>query len=231
MNSEFKEKLREMLRSSDGLKVAFDLDGTHALVRPVMVTRLNAEKGTAYTDHDADWDFKNLDSNYVEMMRHYSDAWKHQWRDIPFEGYLELMRELSKFHDVDILTERSKHDERITGGTIEAMHEYLRHHGADFLHVELCEPGEQDKLKTFDYQVYVDDSPSLAKKIEAFENKLLFLPNRKYNECVPERKNITKVCGPGEAAAILLDETFRELRRRGQANGQVSEQIRLRTSK
>jgi hypothetical protein len=56
-----------------------DIDETWASIHKIMIEELyNKAKGTRYTVEDhADWDFKAIGSNYVEMMGFYVETWKN----------------------------------------------------------------------------------------------------------------------------------------------------------
>lgn len=209
------EDIKSMLRDGQRLRVAFDIDDVLAMIRPKMVELLNESKGTHHVeDGVADWNFSNLNSNYDEMMGYYVKVWQDYWKEIPFMGDPDLFRKLLDYHDVELLTIRSSGNGHATSGTLESMERFLKRHGMDFVPARICEP-DQNKYLHFNYNLYADDSPILAKTFdkEDRDGKHLLLVDANYNRHVENSRRITRVDDAKLAALKILSITDQERRR------------------
>lgn len=201
------EELKSLLRDGKGLRVAIDIDETLAMVHALMLANFNKAHGTNFTVKDhTDWDFRSIGSSYSEMMPFYTQVWREQWREIPFAGDIKMLGELAGHYTVNLLTTRSATERGMTGGTVDAMNEWIRLHGIDLVLPApiICNP-KQDKAIDFDYHIYVDDSPVLAKTVERMDGKSLFLIDHPYNRCISDDgKKIIRVENAQKATAALI---------------------------
>ncbi len=207
-------ELVSLLRDTDKhpIRVALDIDETIATVLPLWLESLNKAKGTNFTVEDhKDYNFRSINSSYEEAMPHYVKAWVEQYEQIPFSGDVKQIMELTDYYTVHLLTTRSPTKEGATGGTVDAMHEWLRIKGLSGLHVEICDPS-QNKATDFDYHIYIDDSPVLAKTIAAGpEGKFMLLIDHKYNEEIKNGPRVLHVANSKVATKLLLDLARREI--------------------
>lgn len=201
-------ELRSLLRDNAGsLKVAIDVDNTIAMVIPVWFEIASRATGKLFVpEHHASYDFKDIGSTYEEMLPHYVTAWRDYHNQIPFSGNVGHIEELANHYVVHLLTTRSPDDNGLTGGTVPAMREWLRIQGLGKVPVETCDPSISKV--TFDYHVYIDDSPSLALEIAETPGKFILLVDHKFNERVPNSSRVLHVANSEKATRILLDLTW-----------------------
>ncbi|MHB1829906.1 MAG: 5' nucleotidase, NT5C type [Candidatus Micrarchaeaceae archaeon] len=203
-------ELQPLLRGSYSaqLKVAIDIDGTLAAVHGMMITAYNKIKGTNFTVEDIkDWGFKSIGSTYAEMMLIYVDIWRNRWRDIPFTVDINQISALTNYYLVHLLTSRSASEGGLTGGTTDALNEWREIHGIgeDKIHLVICPP-TKDKATSFDYDVYIDDSPGLARSIQHQARRArMLLVDSAYNRHIEDGKGVTRVTSAGEAIRILIN--------------------------
>ena len=201
------DELKALLRDGRQLKVAVDMDETLAKIHPLMIANFNKVNGTNFTVKDhIDFGFKNLGSCHEEMMPFYVQVWKEQWREIPLNVDVKLLGELAKYYEVNILTARSPNAKGETGGTVDALNEFLKLHKINLVLPPpvLCDP-KYDKARDFDYDIYVDDSPRLAETIAKMDGKTLLLIDHLYNRYVKEDgKKIIRVESAQKAIATLI---------------------------
>ncbi len=206
----FMGELQLLLRGSDASKpkVAIDIDGTLASIHGLMIERLNKAKGTNFTLEDCkDWGFKSIGSSYAEMMQIYVELWRERWKEIPFTVDINLINSLADYYTVHLLTSRSASEDGLTAGTVDALNEWRNMHGIgeDKIHLVLCPPA-RDKSTNFDYDVYIDDSPSLARSIQHNTRQAkLFLVDSPYNRHIEDGKGVTRVATASEAIRMLID--------------------------
>ncbi|MCL4365524.1 hypothetical protein M1590_04335 [Candidatus Marsarchaeota archaeon] len=203
--------LRDAYKSGTSVRVAIDIDHTLAVIAPLMLAAFNRDHGTSFTaDDHADYEFRSIGSNYEEMMPYYTEVWKSQYKQIPFSGNVGQIKELTKYYEVNILTARSQNNEGPTGGTVDAMHDWLRINGLGDIHVEICDR-MKSKVADFDYHVYIDDSPVLAKEIESTEGRFMFLVSHRYNEHIANGPRVLHVAKSEVATNALLDIARKEI--------------------
>lgn len=196
------EKLRDMLKSGAKPKVAVDVDSTLAEVHEIMIELYNARKGKSYTVKDhTDWDFKAIESSYEEMMVLYSEAWRDHHRRIKFLGNIHSLAKLSDSYSLEILTTRSPDNDGVTGGTVPGLKVWLAMHKLDSLPLIVCPPHRSKA--DMDYQIYIDDSPTLAAEIEKRPGKVMLLIDRPYNRRLKDSESVIRVRDI-EAACELL---------------------------
>lgn len=209
------ERLKDLRRTNKLHNVAIDVDETIAAVHKVMTRLYNAEKGTRYTSEDhKDWDFKSIGSNYVEMMGHYVRAWKEFPNEIGMLADVDLIRELAQHYPIDLLTTRSINGsflassnpewtvEETTSGTISGLYVWKAQQKIGFLPI-ICSPEKINKLE-YGYSVLVDDSPTLAVKVEKANAATLLLVDKAYNRDIVESDRIIRVSDANQAFGMLI---------------------------
>jgi uncharacterized HAD superfamily protein len=205
----FTSLLADMRRDSgNGVRVSIDIDGTIADVHVPMVAQFNGMKGTNFTVGDIkDWGFTSIGSSYEEMMPVYKNVWQQHTDEIRFLGNVAQLRELSTRYEVSFLTSRSNDRRDATGGTEHALLRWLAKSGVSFVPLVIC-PLHMDKARDYGYNVYIDDSPSLARSIAGIEERgdvLMLLIDKPYNRDVPKSERILRVADVREAVDVLLN--------------------------
>ncbi len=204
------EELKALLRDGQLLKIAFDIDGTLAMIDKPMIGMYNELKGTSYTENDmTDWNFKLIGATYREMMNIYVDLWKNHYAEIKFAGDAKQIKELAKYYAIDIVTARDTDDSKPTGDTAKELSEWIGMHQLSGIPIRIVSPNTNKA--NLDYQIYVDDSPRLAEKVVGKEGKVLFLVHHPFNASIHEDgQKIIRVADAKEATRILINEARKE---------------------
>lgn len=88
-------------------KVGLDIDGTLALFHNTYIAEYNRRFGKNYTLEDiTDWSDWRIPISRDDFFRMHDEIWTRNWRDIKPAVSQELLFELMKRYDVDILTQR-----------------------------------------------------------------------------------------------------------------------------
>ncbi len=205
-----RQKLRSIIRTDgreerskySGVVVALDIDEVLALVHPVMIELYNKEKGTHYTMKDhTDWDFKGIGSNYLEMMVHYTNAWKDHWGEIALGGDRRNIIELGQYFVTDIASARD-HDS-ITGESVDGTDKWIRMQKLDWM--PYFYDSTKINKKIMEYTVNVDDSPRLANSFLFADSGFLLLVDKPYNRHISDSERILRVEGIDRAAHELIE--------------------------
>ena len=215
MADKMREQARQMLRSiirtdgridrfpgmDCGIVIALDVDEVMALVHPVMIELYNKGKGTSYTIEDhSDWDFRGIGSNYLEMMKHYVDAWKNHWQEIKLGGSRECIAELGQYFVLDMTSSRDR--DSITGGSTEGTDKWIRMHRLDWIPCFYDSTGINKRM--LEYSVNIDDSPKLAESFAFADCGFLLLVDKRYNRHIPDGNRILRIEGLDGAVDELI---------------------------
>jgi len=171
-------------------RIAMDVDGVLANVSAAVLGRVSLEVGRPVTLADVtSWNWLSrfgLSDDY--FARTYCDLWEVYPPDAvePYERRVgEYMDALCKDNQVDIVTghnESSRH----------AVETWLKSHRIPYH--DLIMHGCFVSKAGLAYDVIVDDSPSLAKKIAADpRGRLLFLFDQLYNRDIPSSPAVMRV--------------------------------------
>ncbi|MEM4189343.1 MAG: hypothetical protein QW544_02350 [Candidatus Caldarchaeum sp.] len=168
------------------MHIALDVDGVLADLAGMIIKVYREETGvTIDRSMITEWEFwHKLSMTRQQFMDMIVRAWS-RWIEIqPLEHDLsEDVEALSKVGVVDILTQRPVQ-------TIDFVKQWLKHHNIRYRSFTWV-PLKTSKA-TFVYDVYIDDSPRLAEKLQN-TNRLMFLYEQPWNRNVNSRSNIIRV--------------------------------------
>jgi len=197
------------------MRIAVDLDGVLAGLQDAFLRELNTDFGTNYSTEDWEsWDaykyfsiFQVVEEKFgIEaakhlMWRYFDLAWLI-WRKMPVihdsvDGVKYLKEKYNMPTDrVDIVSTRNRN-------TVGDSINWLQYHRFPYdTYIALDAFGRHSKLE-LDYDLYVDDSPQLAKEILDYPNKELLLFNQPWNQDVELNHNITRVFGWSDILQII----------------------------
>jgi uncharacterized HAD superfamily protein len=160
------------------MKIAVDVDGVLADIHTAIFKYL----GMPYTYRDVKrWDFFNdFDGLNAEIFWDaYRKLWSQRWDLIPLVDVdcVEVLRDLSKRHRIDVVTCR---DAELVRGTCIWL-ALRRIPYEDFVLL----PRNGDKTRLDKYDVFIDDNPAMAK-----DRRRLILFSRPWNASVSRVRRI-----------------------------------------
>ncbi|MEM4190030.1 MAG: hypothetical protein QW544_05910 [Candidatus Caldarchaeum sp.] len=168
------------------MHIALDVDGVLADLAGMIIKLYREQTGvTLERSMITEWEFwHKLSLTRQQFMDMIVEAWS-RWTEIePLEDDLsEDVEQLSKIGDVDILTQRPAE-------TIRHVKQWLRHHNIKYRSFTWV-PLKTSK-STFVYDVYIDDSPRLAEKLQN-TGRLLLLYDQPWNRGVNSVNNVVRV--------------------------------------
>ncbi len=188
------------------LKVAVDVDGVLADLYSRFLHLINKDFGTNYTINDIkDWNVFDMLPVLRDMKekhgvktaesvgwRYFDLAWLSPHKLKPMSGAVEAMKKLVERRDLqlDIVTTRRIH-------SVPDIIRWIDLHGLPFHAIVILDafnPNYPKDKARLDYDIYIDDSPGLARKMAEHPNKtqLLFdYPHNKFEFA----KNVIRVAG------------------------------------
>ncbi len=185
-------------------RVALDIDGVTADVHTIFVDEINRRKGTKYTIDDInhyDTGKSRINIPIKEFLEdYYIHAWLNHWKEIPLMLDVEKLKEVAFETELHCLSNRKEI-------TREPLKMYLDHHRITMFvepHQIVTQDFGKDKSEN-NYDVYIDDMPSLATSIGPKKNKFLFLVKRPYTNGVAETENIRIARSTNEALQMIID--------------------------
>jgi 5'(3')-deoxyribonucleotidase len=182
--------------------IAIDVDGTLADIHTVLINIINATSERKFTVNDiTNWSFEKTglpinDKQFLELHRL---MWTTKWRDIMPLVSEGLLLELSKYYNIAIVTNRPEE-------TVGPLVEWL---GANFPNITyklVANIVAHDKSEQ-SFSIYIDDSPSLAKKL-ALRNggKVQYMRDAPWNRDAPQSPSLIRVPDTETAVRKLIQE-------------------------
>jgi 5'(3')-deoxyribonucleotidase len=158
------------------MKIALDLDSTLAATTEVaFALMLGDDNEYSYEDIESwQWGLETFGAErFLNAVWH---AWTIRPHDIkPFEIDIHVSTEkLSDHHNVDVVTANPDH-----WGIVEAKKEWLDRHGVVYDNFERV-PESQSKGQYFEYDVFIDDKPSLPERVG--NGRTVYLRDHTYNQ-------------------------------------------------
>ena len=179
------------------LHIALDVEGV--LADSHLAAQQRSDVLDESTSPPTTWDFPT-DEHYDEFMRVTAEAWDNDWADIPpvEYGLGEAVSRMALFHNVDIVTHRTGHDD--------AIQNWLHKYGIEY---ENFISTDQQKTLVGNHDVHIDDSPNVVDDVlDAGRN--IMLVERPYNHVVERTFGVWAVSGVVEASELLTDSTIVE---------------------
>ena len=186
------------------LKVALDVDGVLADVVEVMILVRKNDGFDYTTEEPGEYPgpgriFMGLDNDQFEKM--YNDVWQNRWKQIKSTVSEGQLMEFCKKFDVTLLTSRDDYEK-----TVKPLKWWLALNYPNLKLDLIVTPKGADK-SNLPYDIYIDDAPNLAQKINATEGKRLFLVYAGYNKHVKcDGKKVICVKSLRDAIKILNKE-------------------------
>lgn len=157
------------------LDIALDVEGVLADTHAATAER--SDRLTREQCPPPNWDFES-----EEQLQHFLHVSQNLWHNhheqippVPQRNGWDIgwaTMKLSKFHNVDILTSRTEVDEQ--------MQQWLDSEGVHYDNFYATSGHTADKTEYGDYDVHIDDSPSVAQDALT-DGRAVFLPRRPYN--------------------------------------------------
>ncbi len=194
---EFRTSDENRSGSHPGRYVAIDVDGTLANVFPVIINRLNGEKGTSYTyEQYRHFGGADLGMGWEEFHRRYVDAWTNHSSEIKPLVSEERLLELTKHYGVFILTAMG--DE--VAGAFEAW--LKKNFPVASGRVFIMRVEDQKHKLENGFTFLIDDCPALASA--HIGHRVDLLVSQPYNRDVEIGPNTIRVRSTDEAVQSLL---------------------------
>lgn len=175
------------------MKVSLDIEGTLADIHMPVIELLEERKGTSLSEIER-WNLKGHDLSLDEFLETAKGVWEERWEEVP-PTEPSLKNKISKLdsdHEVDLVTSRKN--------SVEEMKKWVQSHEvpySDFISI-----GEKYEL---DYDVWIDDSPLLARKIDP-----VILYDEPWNQRVPDSEIVDRV-GTTEKDLSNIEEILETL--------------------
>lgn len=169
-------------------KIALDFDSVLSDTMVTWVIKYNEEHNTDFTkDHIESWSFWKQKEFGFDMSYAYTffrKSWA-DWKNLPpTEPDLDKrITELSEFGQVDIVTNVEKDYFGNVKNWIDEQNISVN---------DIISSEGKNKIKDFDYNLYIDDDPLLAKDAH-FKNKNCFVYHQKWNKEVEESNFVTRI--------------------------------------
>lgn len=178
------------------MRIAVDLDGVLANPMKLWIRLWHEETGQSITFDELDeWDFwRKLRIDEEEFVEIFNRAWRH-WREMPptEENLAEKVARLKSLGALDILTARPRETENY-------VIEWLRLHRIPYDRYVWVRNSEAKAQRPYD--IYIDDSPVVARAVERAGKKLL-LYDQPWNRDVEETEHIKRIKSLAEAYQLL----------------------------
>lgn len=189
------------MKTHKAKKVAVDIDFTIADVGRPMLEMHNAINSTNYSKDDVtDWDWTSVNMTIEQFYDFYVKAWVDKYHSIGLIVDPKLLREAEKYYSLDFVTSRGGHP--MSEATVAPLRKWLKHHGLSDIRLVISKLGvEKSELG---YDIYIDDSPHLAKKIREDKKKTMFVVDA-HNRGIKGASNIIRVRDVNEALLRLID--------------------------
>lgn len=125
------------------------------------------------------WGFSS-DDHLMHFLELSELLWRTDYESIPLveENTPELVREINKHYDVDIVTSRMNVRPQLV--------EYLDMHDIEYNDLYIVD--RKESKAQLDYDVYVDDKPALAKEVDR-----IFLYDQPYNQHIEEGNGVVRI--------------------------------------
>lgn len=169
-------------------KIALDFDSVLSDTMVAWTKKYNAKHNTEFTkDHIEKWSFwkqKEFGFERSYALVFFRESWS-DWKNLPAtEPDLDKrIIELSEFGQVDIVT----NIEKDYFGNVKNWIDEQNISVNDIIFSE-C----KNKIKDFDYNLYIDDDPDLAKDAHS-ENKNCFIYHQKWNSHIENSKTVLRI--------------------------------------
>ncbi len=182
-------------------RVAVDIDFTIADVSRPMLEMHNAINATNYKREDVtDWDWASVNMTLDQFYDFYVKAWVDRYHSIGLIVDPRLLREAERYYSLDLVTSRAGHP--MSEKTIDPLKKWLRHHGLSDIKLVISKLNEEKS--ELDYDIYIDDSPNLARKISEDKRKMMFVVDA-HNRSIRGTENVIKVRDVNEALLRIID--------------------------
>lgn len=194
----FVGELGDLLRDRriSDLRGALDIEGVIAEITPIVLNSYNRLHRTSWNVDDVtDWGFQSIHAGMPEMMSLFNHTWTEHWRDIRCMCDSGLVNALAGEMKLDIVTSRT--------GVDDWLRLWLKSNDLDRMPLIIRSP--KNEKTELHYDIYIDDSPMLAKKVADTVGEIQILVNQPWNQDVKEHERIFRVPDANEAARLLLD--------------------------
>ena len=186
------------------MKIALDLDGTLADQHSVILPLVSSLKGVPITVDLIDdylalrkygWKDEEVWAFYRTLWVKFNlDAIQPFERDVSF--WVKKLMDLG--HTIDIVTSHSGE-----GDEVQPIRDWLTKWGIVYNKIEFV--GPKGKKETLDYDVYIDDSPYLAKALSDTKTKHLLIYSQPWNASIDSNSNpnVRRITSFKEAIPII----------------------------
>ena len=189
-------------------RISLDVDDTIAGVWEHILSLHNEQISANYEPEDVkDWRWESIHLTTEQFYGLYNRVWQEMPHKIELLADKKLLLKLAKHYEIELVTSRGKVPE--LEATVAPLRKWLAAKGIDnFRLVINAVHSEKDVLG---YDIYIDDSPSLAMMISKSKGKILFLVDHPYNRNIEDSKNVKRVSDVNEALRALAEMADREL--------------------
>ena len=183
-------------------RISLDVDDTIAGVWRHVLGLHNAQSPTQYELMDIrDWNWRGTTMTTEQYYVLYNKVWHDMSHRIELLIDKKLLLKLTKHYEIDIVTSRGNVPE--LEATVAPLRKWLSKNGIGKFRLVIS-----DELSTKDvlgYDIYIDDSPVLARNISKSDKKIMFLVDHPYNRDIEESRNVKRVLDANQALIALAD--------------------------
>ena len=186
--------------------IALDVDGTLADIHTILIDIINKrygkkENGEDFTVADiTNWSFDKteLPINDTQFLELHKEIWMTRWCDIAPLVCEELLLELSKYYNIAIVTNRPEE-------SVKPLVEWLKANFPNLTYKLIANAVDHDKSKQ-SFSIYIDDSPSLARKIALQEGRTQHIRDAPWNQDAPQSPNVIRLPDTETVVKTLIQE-------------------------
>lgn len=182
-------------------KVAIDVDFTIADILNPMLEMHNAANSTKCVPEDiTDWSWSSIGFTQESWNSIYVDLWNNRSDKIRLMLDCALLDKAMKSYDIAFVTSRGGYKPYEL--TCDSLRSWLKKHNLG--HVDLVISDISKHKTELDYDIYIDDSPHLAKEMGNHKGKFMFIVDMITNRYMGDSENVERVADVNEALMLLI---------------------------
>lgn len=182
--------------------ISLDVDDTIAGVWKHILALHNENSSTQYGLMDLKgWNWEGVNLTTEQFYALYNKVWKDMNHRIELLVDKKLLLKLTKYYEIDLVTNRDKVPELMK--TVKPLKKWLAKNGISKLRLVIS--AEHPGKDVLGYDIYIDDSPILARAISKSSKKIIFLVDQPHNRDIEDSNNVKRVSDANEALIALAE--------------------------
>jgi hypothetical protein len=183
-------------------RISLDVDDTIAGVWKQVLILHNSQSPAPLGLMDTrGWNWEGTSFTTEQFYALYNRVWCDLTHRIELLIDRKLLLKLARYYEIDIVTSRGNLPQ--AEATIAPLRKWLAKKGMGRFRLVVSD--ESAGKETLGYDIYIDDSPVLAKAISESGKKMMFLIDQTYNRDVEDSKNVKRVADANEALRTLAE--------------------------